>query len=710
MSTEFEESVTPDFRLDVQGLRAIAVGLVILYHFNLLGFNGGYVGVDVFFVISGFVIAGVLLRDTAKHGRPSLLQFYARRARRIIPASTTVLVTTVVASYLLFGRYATAAVANDARAAALFVANYHFAWEGTNYFASQQAPSALLHFWSLAVEEQFYFVIPALVLLVATVSRNFRRHLALVVTVIVVASLVWSYLSTNNDPITAYYSILTRAWELGVGILVALAVRRLSTLRASVAATATWLGVGLILAAAWGFSGTTVYPGLAAVVPVAGAALVILGGAARPRMGASSVLSTRSFVYVGDLSYSLYLWHFPVIALAAQRQSTPLSLATRLVCLVIAVVLSLVSFYVVERPFRSARLLRKRSSAALGVGAVGISLSLLVATVALPSAGGSATTVAGHPALAQLEQQVESATAATSLPSSTFPALSLTLDATTFSIPSMIANCSPPSAGYVVPACAYGDTSSNKTVVLYGNSQAQMWAPALDWLGKRDHFKVVPIMKAACGVFIDRGYVGPNGQVGTLCLHFAQWSTQKINALQPALVIIATTPGEQLKPGASASQLGPNGRLPASSTEQIGVQRMTKDYQKFLAGLHLAKKSVVMLSNIPIPAHPSNALAYPNECLLEHPHAIQQCSSPQSGVDTSEWHQALVAATAATSTALIDVDPLLCSKGMCPTIVDRILVHFDTDHLSGPYTLYAAFAFGQLLAGYLPSADYSAAL
>jgi hypothetical protein len=267
----------------------------------------------------------------------------------------------------------------------------------------------------------------------------------------------------------------------------------------------------------------------------------------------------------------------------------------------------------------------------------------------------------------------------------------------------MIANCSPPSAGYIVPSCAYGDTSSTRSVILYGNSQAQMWAPALDWLGKRDHFKVVPIMKAACGVFIDKGYVGPNGQVSKLCLHFAQWSTQKINALHPALLIIATTPGEQLKPGASASQLDANGRLPSSSVEQVGVQQMTSDYQKFIAGLHLSAKAVVLLSNIPIPAHPAGALAYPNECLLQHPHDIKQCSSPQSRVDTSEWHRALVAAAQAARTPLISVDQLLCSQGTCPTIVDRILVHFDTDHLSGPYTSYVALAFGELLQGYLPT-------
>jgi len=457
----------------------------------------------------------------------------------------------------------------------------------------------------------------------------------------------------------------------------------------------------MILLAGFWYQGTTTYPGVAALLPVLGSALVIVGGVSSSRVGVTSLLSTRWFVYVGDLSFSLYLWHFPIIALAAQRQSTPLSLSARLVCLVLTVVVSLLSFYVVERPFRTARVVRQHSLVALGIGALGIAGSLLVATVALPSVGSAATSVTGHPDLAQLEAQIAAATKVKDLPASTSPPVSLTLNPDGFSIPSLIANCSPPSNGYVVPSCAYGDTSAKKTVVLYGNSQAQMWAPAFNWLGIKDRFKVVPIMKAACGVFIDPSYIGPNGQVSSLCLHFAEWSAKRINQLRPSLVVIATTPGEQLVPGANPSQLGPNGRLPSSSTEQIGVTRTTRDYVKFVSRLHVERNKVVMLSNIPLPASHGDSLLYPNECLLKNSKAISVCSTSQTAVIGSEWHEALVDAARTAHTPLVNIDPLVCAIGECPTVVGHLLVHFDVDHLSGPYADYVANGLGELLSTYL---------
>ena len=214
-------------RDDVQGLRAIAVLTVIASHAGVPFLPGGFVGVDVFFVISGFLISQLLFREVEKSGRVSIPGFYARRARRILPAATLVTVATIVASAIWLSAIDLLEVVKDALWAVFFAANIHFAAVGTDYFAAEEPPSPLQHYWSLSVEEQFYLVWPALLLVLVLVAR--RRAAALpqrlvfgVLLVVTVASFVWSVVSTSSDPLAAYFSTPARAFELGLGALTAL--------------------------------------------------------------------------------------------------------------------------------------------------------------------------------------------------------------------------------------------------------------------------------------------------------------------------------------------------------------------------------------------------------------------------------------------------------------------------------------------------------
>ncbi|MBV8463641.1 MAG: acyltransferase, partial [Acidimicrobiales bacterium] len=316
------------FRPDVEGLRAVAIGLVVLYHAGLPGLSGGYVGVDVFFVISGFVITGVLLRERSATGRTSLAHFYARRSRRILPAATLVIVVTVVAAYAVLGIAAGNQTAVDARWATVFLANFHFAAAGTNYLNAHQLPSALQNFWSLAIEEQFYLVYPTVFLLVWRLRWRTppRVRLLFGLGAVVFVSFLLSVAQTATDPATAYFSPFTRAWELALGAMVALATDRLVRLPAPIAAVLTWVGLGAVFFAAVAFGANTAYPGSAVAIPVVGTALVIAGGAAVPAAGAELLLGRRPFGWLGRLSYSLYLWHWPILILAAEsanRASLP---------------------------------------------------------------------------------------------------------------------------------------------------------------------------------------------------------------------------------------------------------------------------------------------------------------------------------------------------------------------------------------------------
>ena len=374
------------FRPDVQGLRAVAVLLVVLFHAHVPGLGGGYVGVDVFFVISGFVITGLLLRERASTGSTSILGFYGRRVRRIIPAATLVIIVAVVASYVALGPLTGNQTAVDARWASVFLINIHFASTGTNYLSATLPPSVLQNYWSLAVEEQFYLVYPAIFLAVAALSRgaSLRRRLALVLGAAVVVSFVLSVVQTRSNPTAAYFSPLPRVWELALGGLVALGTTTLQRIPARVAAALSWIGLAGILVAAFAFTASTPYPGSAVALPVLGTALVIAGGVARPQHGAETVLGLRPFQWLGLISYSLYLWHWPVLTIAAQRSNSgTLSLGASLWWLLLSVVLAVLTYRLLENPIRHSRLLSARRWTSLALGGCLIASSLTVATVEL---------------------------------------------------------------------------------------------------------------------------------------------------------------------------------------------------------------------------------------------------------------------------------------------------------------------------------------
>jgi peptidoglycan/LPS O-acetylase OafA/YrhL len=354
-------------------MRAIAVGLVLLYHGYHEPFRGGFVGVDVFFVISGFLITGLLLSEQSTTGRISILRFYARRARRILPASALVVVVTIIFSYYLLGFIAGNAVADDAKWTAIFAANIHFGMLGTDYLGSQLPPSPLQHMWSLGVEEQFYLVWPAVFLLMVVLVRGVRHRsaLATVLMVITAASFTWSIVQTSSNATWAYFSPFTRAWELALGALVAVLAPYLSRLTikpvAEVIAAVGLLGIGL---SAFMLTSATPYPGYAAALPVVGTAVLIGAGCANQTTVVGRVLSIRPMQWIGARSYSLYLWHWPVLIIAQEYVGHDLSVLQSTALLFGAVIATALTYALLENPVRRSRFLSKRTGLSLAVGAV----------------------------------------------------------------------------------------------------------------------------------------------------------------------------------------------------------------------------------------------------------------------------------------------------------------------------------------------------
>jgi peptidoglycan/LPS O-acetylase OafA/YrhL len=352
------------FRPDIQGLRALAVVAVISDHF--LGWpSGGFVGVDVFFVISGFLITSLLLREHERSGTISFTGFYLRRTKRIMPAALLVVIATVGASYLLLNNARFNSTVWDGVWATLFGANWRFAILGTDYFQAGGAISPLQHYWSLAVEEQFYFVWPWLMLLIFwAVNRkkissagHARRVIGIAITLLTIVSFSWSIWETQSNASWAYFSTASRAWELGIGAVVAVYASALTRIPELFRHILAWLGLGGIVVAMFTMNDAIAFPGPTAAVPVVASALLIIGGTGVNRSFLWPLTNPFSR-YLGDISYSLYLWHFPVTILFLSLY--PGDSAEYYTFGVVAMlILSVLSYHLVENPARHFELSKK---------------------------------------------------------------------------------------------------------------------------------------------------------------------------------------------------------------------------------------------------------------------------------------------------------------------------------------------------------------
>jgi peptidoglycan/LPS O-acetylase OafA/YrhL len=357
------------FRADIQGLRALAIILVIGLHMGLAGFQAGYVGVDIFFVISGYVITLSLNKQPAKHTWANLAIFWGSRFIRIFPAAALVVATTIVAAYFLQGLAFNSDLITDARWATFYATNLRLIDSGANYFIVGLDQSLLTHFWALAVEQQFYLVFPVLVFSLTWLSSEKYRILLLQIALvlIVIASAIWSVLEAGTNAVSAYFSPFTRFWELGVGALVA------TFAFTKAPKWLSYLGLVTIVASLFLFDSATLYPGYLAWVPVLGTALVLISPL--PALG------IRPLRYIGDISYSLYLWHYLWLVLPTQLENPITDGYWSWLFLLGAVMTAVLSYHFFERPIHKSVTLRSDRYSAFVIGAICIVSALLAIAI-----------------------------------------------------------------------------------------------------------------------------------------------------------------------------------------------------------------------------------------------------------------------------------------------------------------------------------------
>lgn len=693
-------------RRDIQGLRALAVAAVVVEHVS--GWpRGGFVGVDVFFVLSGFLITGLLVREHERTGRISMRGFYRRRVKRLLPSALVVLVVTLgaVAALLSTSRLLSSAV--DAAWSAVFAANWHEAAQGTDYFAADGPVSPFRHFWSLSVEEQFYVVWPLVVLLVAAVStRRLRGVLAVTLTVLCLGSFAWAVVQTAEAPVTAYYSTLTRAWELGAGALLAVTIGIWRAAPPAVGTILSWLGLVVVVASmlvideGWGF------PGPWAVVPVLATAAVLAGGSV-PGARSPVVLTNRVSGYLGDISYSLYLWHFP--ALVVIQAVAPGAIVAVYVA---SVGLAVVGHHLVEKPAMTSswRLRRSRGERSRTPGRgreqrfAAVGALALVATAAVALAADNVRPLPAPPVIAsggqgsaaggaQAGGEGPSGGAGDDVGASSGPALGpagtalrerivTALGATTWP------ELDPPADGVVpggahlpcgdieelAPAdqCAFGPSDAGTTVVLAGDSTAAHQLDSLVTLAEApgSDLRVVARVGFACS-FVDLAWDTDDTEA---CAAYRAATLETIEALRPDVLVVQNT--------YEPMPLAGEGR-DATVGELVGGLERYLDLVEASAG------QVVHLS--PPPPGASIRECYrpggsPVDCLT------------RVGGPWLERAAAIGALAEAREQPWIDARDLTCVDGVCPAFVGDSVVKIDYVHYSGPFAVDMAPALGERLA------------
>ncbi len=673
LATGDEAGTAPEdrrFRPDVEGLRAVAVLLVVFYHADVARVTGGYVGVDVFFVISGFVITGLLLRERQGSGRTSIPNFYARRLRRILPAATLVIIVVVAASYLMLGYVSGDIVADDGRWAAVFLSNFHFEAVGTNYFTANLPPSPLQNYWSLSVEEQFYVVYPTLFLLIARLKSrlSLQTKMAITLVVVTVASYWLSVAQTASQPTAAYFSPFTRAWELALGALVAVGTPWLRRIPARAAALLTWVGLAAIALAAFTFTAATPYPGSLVAIPVLGAALVIAGGAAVPRRGAEQLLGLGPFQWFGKRSYSLYLWHWPILILAAERAGkTNLPLGESLLLILLAIVVSMASYRLVENPIRHWKL-PSGTTIAAGIAIVLATVAILSLAIVVDSTPRTATAVPAAPDVKAVLQQVAAAQSITEVPAAIEPELAQAAGDWGGKLND---SCTPTVAQSSEPICVLGDRNAKQEMVVLGDSHALMWLEALNSIALQAHWKLVDLGKPSCPADIvtpiNPPGIGPIGGRYTICSKFHQWVIHWVNRAKPKLLVITQ----------------------ASDTFYFNAKQWRTGMSTLLKDIKSPKTRKVILGNIPV--LPKDAPS----CLAAHTQDVEACSAPRA-VAVSPFTQVERTTARSAGAGYIDTTPWFCSA-TCSPIIGNDEVYLDRLHLTATYSMYLRQVLAQAL-------------
>ena len=660
---------SPRFRPDIEGLRGAAILLVVLFHAGVPALAGGFVGVDVFFVLSGFFITGLLVRERAETGEINLPEFYGRRALRLMPPLLVVLFATLAAVMWLYAPIDRAAIAGSARAVALSAGNVEFARGAVDYFSSADDP--LLHTWSLAVEEQFYIVWPLLLLLIAAIAErrtapaavstddDDRRAMLVGFAITGAVSFAASLWLTRVAQPWAFFGMPTRIWEFALGGGLAVALGRPVNGSKGRGVLFQVAGLAAIAIAVASYDRATPYPGLAALVPALAAAALLLGGERAPESMVSRALSVRPLRWLGRLSYAWYLWHWPLVGLGAVLHRE-IGVPGKLGWSAAALLLAWLTHRFVEQPARQGRLSRLPTQ--------------WLAPLALVASVGAA--LVAHGAMRTAERRVargeQRAYAAAR-------------------VDRMRHECWGTTVEDVKGPCEFGDVRSSKTVVLLGDSHAEHWLGGLDRVGRERGWKIVAMVKGGCPVADMPDFMHARlKRYYHECTRYRAAMLDRIVAMRPAAVILSSW-DHYIPPGDAAADW--------QVTPAMWGAGLRRTYRR-LAGAGLR---VVAIKGTPrtwfdVPACLSRRAArlpLAAECTYSRERAMSR-----SAID------AQVEAARGLPIRFVDMNDQICATARCGVVKNGTVIFTDDNHLTASFSRSMAPVLGTRLAGVLAEPDH----
>lgn len=628
------------YRADLEGLRGVAIVLVVLFHAGVATLAGGFVGVDVFYVLSGFFITGGLVREYEDAGTIDVPAFYGRRALRVLPLLFVVLLATIALVSWLYAPIDRADVMRSARAVALWAGNIAFAQGSVDYFSTRDNP--LLHTWSLGVEQQFYLVWAPLVLATALLAERWRtvRGLLLGFAVVGALSLGASMWLTTTAQSWAFFGLPTRLWEFALGGVLALAVPREDGAKP----LATILQLAGLAAIAFGvltYDRGTPYPGFAALLPALGAAALVAGGAVAPDGVVTRALSIMPLQWLGRMSYGWYLWHWPLVGLGAVL-APRIGVPGRLAWSAAALALAWLTYHSVERSARDGRLAHAWSgnrTTRLGLALASSIAVALVAQLALVAAERRAGTPAQRAFAAAREDRLDH-------------------------------GCWASSAKEPLGACAFGDPSSPTRVVLFGDSHAEHWLGAMDRVGKARGWRIELLVMGGCPVAPLGEAPGRKPVRSRACTNWNASTVKRIVAMKPAFAILSSWDHYVPVDG----DPGP---------WQVSADAWQRGLRATYRQLAAAKIPIVAIRGTPrtwfdVPA-----------CLSRREAGVPftgDCTYPRDDALSRIARDAQTAAAKGLPVRFVDMNDQICDAARCPPVKNGAIVFTDDNHLTASFS------------------------
>ena len=680
-----------EHRSDIEGLRAIAVVAVLLFHFGVPGTDGGYVGVDVFFVISGFLITALLLREKESTGTISLRDFYARRIRRLLPVSCVVIAITAIAGIIWLSPARLDDFAQEIVATALFFPNMLFASRGANYLQSQLQPSPLQHFWSLAVEEQFYAIWPVLMVLVTRGRTLVRQRVFVLISAIIAGSFFVSVAFTTTQPSWSYFGLHTRAWELGVGALLAVLWPFFSSRSGLLRPWIGWMGALAIMYSVVAFNAVTTFPGYVALLPVMGTALIIASG--RPQADITMhpaslhrILAVKPLQYIGARSYALYIWHWPPLIIVEATRGDALTVMDRMWILVGVLVATEITHRLIENPIRRSQFLVMRTQLTLNIGAFLVLGGVLAGAAAAYIQPNQSTGVVVTTPTLGTTTTLPSSTSSTTLALPTGPQpISMTQDGAPqpvidgLSISVAPDNLDPPTnkaetntnitydndchqffKETIKKNCIFGDPSGEITLALFGDSHAAQWFSPLHEIAIANKWRLIALTQGGCTPIELSIY---NVQNGGVYRHCTPWRKNALQYMKEEGVDFVFT-GQYVRYRDANS-----GGIVSSRQWRIG-------YTELVQTLRASSMEPILFGDTPdIPG-------VPPECIASNRRNVAQCVSTLNRATLMDVMDALRKVARDEKVSMIDPQRWLCHDNRCPVIVGNISVYRDDNHIS----------------------------